>query len=386
MSSLKIKTLITYILLFLLVFFMTSCASSNESLSSDQKDITVQAPENVQESYETVLAPVKQYDENGFVAYKLSRFANAADEDKNILIYYDFSTMKYTEISTDGVSRKSTEDSSFLDFGPVLINNKIYLFQQRYYGYGVINEIYTDLENRVFIYDLNTGKSETITLPEEYYFQNIQRNGITDGNVILVSGCTVSDNDKLQDCIFEIDLQKLSVSIVLNSEKSDYYIPTRREGEYYIFTSLNGDKEYKYKAAPQNDNGVVNTLYQVNIAAGETKIINDDIYPGDYGVGLIYLFVSDGDFIYYVGIDSINHCIANFVVETSSGDVTMINEKRITEQDQSFYWVYGVTEDKLIMSNKFETSMSFMDPGSFALVDKSDYLSGVYELTFFTEE
>ena len=172
---------------------------------------------------------------------------------------------------------------------------------------------------------------------------------------------------------------------MLNSEKSDYYIPTRREGEYYIFTSLNGDKEYKYKAAPQNDNGVVNTLYQVNIAAGETKIINDDIYPGDYGVGLIYLFVSDGDFIYYVGIDSINHCIANFVVETSSGDVTMINEKRITEQDQSFYWVYGVTEDKLIMSNKFETSMSFMDPGSFALVDKSDYLSGVYELTFFTE-
>ncbi|MBR2672667.1 MAG: hypothetical protein IKE27_10765 [Oscillospiraceae bacterium] len=97
------------------------------------------------------------------------------------------------------------------------------------------------------------------------------------------------------------------------------------------------------------------------------------------------MFVSDGDFVYYVGIDSINHCIANFVVETASGEATMIKENNITDQEQSFYWVYGVVEDKLIMSNKFEISMSFMDPGSFAIVDKSDYLSGVYELTFFTE-
>lgn len=359
---------------------------ANEGINTDSIEKVLESDITVNPDVQFV--PVKRYDNDGLAAFAYSEI-NTSEEEKSVLLYYDFSSMTYIEIPVFGIQRTSDVLAMTYSF-PIIINSKIYVFQHRYNSLPTFHTIDKNIPNNVFIYDLETGNARTEKLPDEFFFQPINRYTETNGENIRIYGCMEKADGTLQDCMFEIELDDLSVIKVEESgEIYDMGYSTKfvsgNLGSYQ-FKSCDGSAIYGFavESNKEDEDGVRHALYRLGWNTGEPEMISDEIFPAGYWT-MEYAFVVDGQYVYYKGVNSDKHTIANFALRLSDGQITMIKE--MDSGDPKFFHVIGVAEDKLLLFNyPGSDAEQSIPPDSFAVVNRQDYLSGEYELGFFMSE
>ncbi|MBR2672669.1 MAG: hypothetical protein IKE27_10775 [Oscillospiraceae bacterium] len=382
------KKVLAILSVVLCCFCIISCTNGRAvPADSDESSSKIELPETDSESYSNHLyEPVKQNDESSFAAYRYpSGDSSLTDEEKNTLVYYDFSSMTYSEISVKEIKRTSTE-GVFMNPSPIIVEDRIYVFQQRYYKAPAVVEIYTDTDNKVFVYSTETGTSEVFDLPENYYFEGMLSSGLTDGNVVLIRGCEKLEDGSVEDAVFQIDLDDLSV------EKSDIAlndITINRKlfeatGGRTQYMNLDGSKRFAFTSGNSNDGILKWILYEAVYGTDDIRVITDDLYPDGYGATMNNSYVFDDQYAYFTGINIEKQTAADFVLDLADGQATIINEQDDPE-DTMFLTVRGATEDKLILTQEYNLLNNSVDPEAIAVVEKSDYLTGVFEPEFFTK-
>ena len=148
--------------------------------------------------------------------------------------------------------------------------------------------------------------------------------------------------------------------------------------------NLDGSKRFAFTSGNSND-GILNwILYEAVYGTDDIRVITDDLYPDGYGATMNNSYVFDDQYAYFTGINIEKQTAADFVLDLADGQATIINEQDDPE-DTMFLTVRGATEDKLILTQEYNLLNNSVDPEAIAVVEKSDYLTGVFEPEFFTK-
>ena len=119
MSIMYLKKFLTIALALTICLSMSSCADRAVAPTIETSRPQIELPETNNESNDIKgYAPVKQYSDEGFVAYEIGMTSGKTID------YYDFSSLKYFKINVDSISTVYP-DSPLLQIMPIIVNNKI---------------------------------------------------------------------------------------------------------------------------------------------------------------------------------------------------------------------------------------------------------------------